>query len=184
MSGVAVTNADLAILLLIAEKPYVNGYGLRRLVEERGYVHWAGVSATSIYNRLKSLEERELIAGAADVDKADRGPQGRIYTVTAAGNAVLADEIKEGLAKTREHDPRFNLALCGLELLPPQTAVGCLSDRARFLDNEAARLAEMLAESRDDLPLSAILLYERIVHAIAAESAWLDLAITAVQDRS
>ena len=184
MSGAAVTNADLAILLLIAEQPYVNGYGLRRLVEERGYVHWAGVSATSIYNRLKSLEERNLIAGAADVDKADRGPQGRIYTVTAAGNAVLVTEVKGGLATTREHDPRFNLALCGLELLPPQTAAECLSDRARFLDNEAARLTEMLEESRDEMPRSAKLLFERIVHAIAAESAWLAEAIDAVQNKS
>lgn len=184
MSGAVVTNADLAILLLIAEQPGVNGYSLRRLVEERGYVHWAGVSATSIYNRLKRLEERDLIAGAPDVDKVDRGPQGRIYTVTAAGSAVLAAEVKEGLSTTREHDPRFNLALCGLELLPPQTAAGCLSDRVRFLDDEAARLAAMLAESRDGMPLSAVLLFERIVHAITAESTWLAAAIDAVQNKS
>lgn len=63
MSRAAISNADLAILLLIAEQPDVNGYGLRRLVEERGYSAWAGVGSTSIYNRLKKLEERALIVG-------------------------------------------------------------------------------------------------------------------------
>lgn len=161
-------NAELVLLLLIAERPGINGYGIRRLADERGFTAWAGVASSSIYNGLKRIERSGLADSAPDHEKRDRGPRGQAFRLTAAGLTALRAAIGDALALTREHDPRFNIALSGVDLLGLDEAADRLDQRVAFLAAEEARLADV-RDSQPGLPLPAELLFDRVINAIAAE---------------
>lgn len=166
-----IANAELVLLLLIAERPGINGYGIRRLSEERGLAAWAGVASSSIYNGLKRIERRGLATSAPDHHKRDRGPRGQAFRLTPAGLAALRAAVADGLGTAREHDPRFNIALSGIEQLGQAEAADRLGQRAEFLGVEAGRLAAVRT-GQAGLPLGADLLFERISNAIEAERRW------------
>ena len=168
---------DEALLLLLSESPGISGYTINRLVEQRGYRAWAGIGTSSIYARLKKIEQRGFATSAPDDKKSGRGPQGRLFTLTTEGRKVLEHEVEIGLSTTREHDPRFNLALCGLHLLSKHKVDRLLTKRRYFLATEQRRLERVFESQRDALDRGARLLFERIIHGIAAEIRWLDTVL-------
>lgn len=170
----SLSDADVVVALVIGEAPGINGYTIRKRAEERGLDAWAGVASSSIYNTLKSLEHRGLATSEPDTNKLGRGPRGRSFELTASGKIELQQAIVVALQDTRENDPRFNVALAGLDTIPAAIAVDCLRRRAAFLEGESDRL-RMRSEA-DTLPLSAALLFDRIIHAIEAERAWVQHA--------
>jgi len=174
------TNAEFVLLLLIGERPGINGYTIRRLVKERGISAWAGVGSSSIYNGLKRIEARDLAVSAVDTQKQDRGPPGQLFRLTRYGKEALLGAIADGLSSTREHDPRFNIALCGIDQFGLGETVECLQRRSAFLEVEYDRVSDVY-ERGEDLPLSARLLFDRILHGIEAEQAWTRAAATKVR---
>ena len=76
------TNAELAILSLVAEEPR-HGYEIERVIEERGMREWTEVGFSSIYYLLKKLEQKGLVEGR--LAEAARGPARKVYQVTPAG---------------------------------------------------------------------------------------------------
>lgn len=165
------TDPDLILLVLIAEQPGINGYGIRQLVTERGIVEWAGVASSSIYNGLKRLVSRGLVTASANTAKQGRGPNGQTYLLTSIGAEAMRAALAGALAATREHDPRFAIALSGIHLLGLADAADCLEQRAAFLSAEAQRISG--AQRRQgQLPLPARLLFDRSLSALEAERAW------------
>ncbi|MEZ4811955.1 MAG: hypothetical protein R2883_00420 [Caldisericia bacterium] len=66
--------------------------------------------------------------------------KGNVFTLTKIGEEALSEMVKEGLSKTRENNPLFNLALSGLDILSKDEVIACLSKRIKFLESEAERL--------------------------------------------
>lgn len=163
---------DAMLLLLLAEQSEASGYTLDAQVERRGYRAWAGIGTSSIYARLRILEERGWATSRPGTEKRGRGPIPRLVSLTPAGHARARAFVVDGLSTTREHDPRFNLALSGMELLAPRTVAECLDRRRAFLRAEHARVAALAAlPGNDSRP--ARLLFARSLHCITAELAWL-----------
>ena len=54
------TNAELAILSLIAERPR-HGYDIEQVIEARGMREWTEIGFSSIYYLLKKLEKEGMI---------------------------------------------------------------------------------------------------------------------------
>ena len=73
------TNAELAILSLVAEQPR-HGYEIEQVIEARGMREWTEVGFSSIYYLLKKLERRGLVEG--HLEAAERGPARKIYRLT------------------------------------------------------------------------------------------------------
>lgn len=165
-----VNNAEFVLLTLLAEEAGCNGYALRSLVQQRGYDAWAGVSASSIYVTLKKLEHRNLVASQLDGAKTSKGPTGRIFNLNQNGKEVLKREIKATLSKSREHDPRFNIALSGIDFLDRASVQTCLAERQKFLKEQLTEL-ELMAGA-DQLPLSAKLIFGHIIAGLKAEIDW------------
>ena len=177
MNNISLSHVDEALLLLLSESPGISGYTINRLVEQRGYRAWAGIGTSSIYARLKKIEQRGFATSAPDDKKSGQGPQGRLFTLTTEGQKVLEHEVEIGLSTTREHDPRFNLALCGVHLLSKHKVDTLLTKRRHFLAAEQRRLERVFESQRDSLDHGARLLFERIIHGIAAEIRWLDTVL-------
>ena len=174
-----INNAELALLLLISENPGVNGYSLRKLVAERGMEAWAGVGSSSIYVVLKKLESREFVASSDDFEKQTKGPRGKVFTVLPHGEAELLAALEKALSQSREHDSRFNIALCGMNLLGANRTVECLHSRTNFLENELHKISNV-EKNQLALPLHARLLFGRIKCGIKAEYQWIEQAIETI----
>ena len=86
------TNAELAILSLVAEGP-CHGYQIEHVIQERGMREWTELGFSSIYYLLKKLEAKGLVAGG--LEEAERGPARKVYTLTDAGRAELTMWITE-----------------------------------------------------------------------------------------
>ena len=80
------TNAELAILTLVAEKPR-HGYEIECVIEERGMRDWTEIGFSSIYYLLKKLEKEGLLEGR--METTGRGPARKVYRATPAGMKVL-----------------------------------------------------------------------------------------------
>jgi DNA-binding PadR family transcriptional regulator len=176
-----INNAEFIILLLILEIPKANGYRLRNLVSDRGMEAWAGVSSSSIYVMVKKLENRGFITSSDDLEKQTKGPRGKVFMILPKGKAALFSAIEHGLAKCREHDQRFNIALSGMAFLGDQRTIECLQRRSKFLGDEQMRLLKA-AELQSNLPLAAELLFGRINAGIESEMHWLETAINRIAD--
>lgn len=179
------SNAELVVLLLVASTPGINGYGIRTQIQDRGFDAWAGVASSSMYNSLNKLNEAALIETKDDDSKTGRGPTGQANRVTPTGRRALKAAIKLALATSRESDPRFNLALSGLELVGSRPALNALSERRLFLDSEIQRIEAVRLEQLDQdqaMPISAQLLFDRIVHTIEAESTWVSKAMETIKE--
>jgi DNA-binding PadR family transcriptional regulator len=172
-----VNNAEFTLLLLIVEHEHVNGYQLRQAVIQRGMEAWAGVGASSIYVMLKKLEKRHLVSSQQDTGKSTKGARGKLYSAVPEGKTILLDAIRQGLSQCREHDPRFNIALSGLQNLSLREVSKCLQERNVFLTGELTRLGTT-EQSQDALPLPARLLFDHIKFGINSEIDWLKKAVS------
>ncbi|HEY1013810.1 MAG TPA: PadR family transcriptional regulator, partial [Herpetosiphonaceae bacterium] len=89
------TNAELAILSLVAERPR-HGYEIEQVIEERGMRDWTEIGFSSIYYVLKKLERAGLAAGASE--PTERGQTRIVYQATAAGGAALRAAVADALS--------------------------------------------------------------------------------------
>ncbi len=134
------SNSEFILLILINEHEQISGYQINTLIKNHGYREWAGIGATSIYKGLKKLEQNQLVESTLDVHKTTKGPVGRQFTLTDGGRKQLRFELKSGLSETREHNPRFKIALSGSDILRKSVVCNWLGKRVSFLQSEIERL--------------------------------------------
>ena len=176
-----INNAEFVLLLVMTETEWVNGYQLRQIITDRGMEAWAGVSTSSIYVMLKKLEARGFVTSKADTEKRTKGARGQVYSTSINGLAALKMAMEAGLSKSREHDPRFNIALSGLDMLGHVKVGECLRNRLLFLTSELERLTDVEG-TQVGLPLSAKLLFDHIKFGIKQETIWLESAISKIEE--
>ena len=94
-----------AILGLLADHPR-HGYELRTAFEALagGEALWS-VKPAQVYTTLARLEEGGLVA--QDSVEQDGGPEKRIYSLTPAGQAELADWFASGVPAEHQRDEFF-----------------------------------------------------------------------------
>lgn len=76
-----------AILGLLSWKP-LTGYDLKQIFRDSLTMYWSGGN-NQIYRTLVKLHEEGLVT--REIDHQDSGPSRKIYTITAAGEAVLRE---------------------------------------------------------------------------------------------
>jgi DNA-binding PadR family transcriptional regulator len=147
------TNAELAILSLVAEKPR-HGYEIEQVIEERGMREWTEIGFSSIYYLLKKLERKGLIEG--QLEEAARGPARKVYRATPAGE-----------------EARRAAVLDALPAIPPAEAVATLY---QYRDALATRLDHVQArwDSQRPLPYFVDAMFDHSVTMIEAEMAWIE----------
>jgi DNA-binding PadR family transcriptional regulator len=103
------TNAELAVLSLVAEQPR-HGYEIERVIEERGMREWTEIGFSSIYYLLKKLEREGLIEG--QLAETGRGPARKVYRLTPAGHEAARAGVLEALSVPHRCDIAIELP-CG-----------------------------------------------------------------------
>jgi len=173
------TNAELAILSLIAEQPR-HGYEIEQVIEERGMREWTEIGFSSIYYLLKKLEREELIEG--QLEEAKRGSARKVYRPTPAGREALRAGVLDALSVPRRCYSPLQLGLADLPAIPPAEALAALG---QYRDALVTRLEYVQAqwESQRPLPYFVEAMFDHSATMIRAELGWVTRFISQLEDQ-
>jgi DNA-binding PadR family transcriptional regulator len=165
------TNAELAILSLIAEAPR-HGYEIEQIIEARGMREWTEIGFSSIYYLLKKLEKGGLVESEL-IATGGRGKARRIYTATENGRASLLDSTLEALSHPQQSYPAILLGLANLPLVSADQAKSALETYRRALDEKLEEVSATL-ESQRPIPSHVELLFGHSIAMLEAEINWVE----------
>ena len=172
------TNAEFAILSLVAEKPR-HGYEIEQVIEARGMRDWTEVGFSSIYYLLNKLEKAGMIESQLQQPEG-KGPARKVYTITHQGWQAQIEGTITALSTPRFGAVPFLLGLSNFPIVPREQVVSALKD---YISQVQARLDEMLvrAEAQHPLPpfVQAMFDYSQVL--AEAEITWIKKFIQEVE---
>lgn len=175
------TNAELAILSLIHEKP-CHGYEIEQVIEERGMRDWTEVGFSSIYYLLKKLEKSGSIESQLEPESG-QGPARRVYHITPAGRAAWREGVLELLANPRPvYDP-FQLGLSNLPGLAPGEVLAALQQYRDRLAERRDYVQRRWHRDNAPLPDHVDAMFDLSMTLIEAELAWIERLIQRLTDK-
>ena len=200
------TNAELAVLSLVVERPR-HGYDIERLIVARGMREWTDVGFSSIYYLLGKMEKAGLVearaedaseAGAQDAaapraaggrpapgaptaDRTARGPARKVYAPTAEGFSAWQAASLQALSVPSMRSP-FVLGLSNLAGLPSDDALTALREyREQLVERRAGMEAKRDAQGQLDWFVTE--LFDFSAHMMSAEAAWVEGLIGRMESR-
>ena len=174
------TNAELAILSLIAEQPR-HGYEIAQVIEERGMRDWTEVGFSSIYYVLQKLQKNGLIESRME-RQAGRGPARKVYHITPAGRAAWRKATLEALSLPQRCYPPLQLGLACLPSISPSDALAALRQyRDRLLKRQEYVHARW--QSKRPLPYHVDAMFDFSLTMLEAELHWIERFIQHLENR-
>lgn len=177
------TDAELTILSLVAEKPSM-GHQIQQLIDERGLREWLTIGFSSVYYILNKLEKQNLISSVLRQER--RGPARKIYTLTEAGRGILQTAVSHLLSQPRTLGSGFELGLANLHALKPHQVYRELSYHRDDLKYQLQLVENSWARHQTengDIAEHISALYTHSIAMMKAEIEWLDGFITEWKDR-
>jgi DNA-binding PadR family transcriptional regulator len=173
------TNAELAILSLVAEQPR-HGYEIEQVIEERGMRDWTEVGFSSIYYLLKKLEQAGFIESR--LEQTGRGPARKVYQATPAGHTALQRAVWETLSTPVPSYSPLQLGLANLPAIPRAEAVAALR---QYREQLAGRLKHVRARRRaqQTLPDFVEVMFDHSATLLRAELRWADRTIKKLEEQ-
>ena len=168
------TNAELAVLSLVAETPR-HGYEIEQAIEARGMREWTEIGFSSIYYLLKKLEKTGLVKSRL-IPTQGRGSARRVYQITARGRTALRETTLEVLTQPKQNYPSILLGIANLPLLSPEQTEGALRSYREGLIERVEQVAAK-AESQRPLPDHVEMLFDYSLMALEAEKNWVEKVI-------
>ncbi len=170
MTEYILTNAELAILSLIAEQPR-HGYELEQIIEERGMRDWTEVAFSSIYFILNGLVKKDL-ADSVLQPAAGRGPAKKVFTATPLGYQVLHDGIYWAISIADHDTKRFLLGLSCLPLLSAHEVERAFQERMASLSAKIKSFLTHSAFTVPGFPAHVRAMFEYSIAIIQTELDW------------
>ncbi len=164
------TNAELAILSLVAEKPR-HGYDIEQVIEARGMREWTEIGFSSIYYLLNKSEDRGWVLST--LGESSKGPVRKLYALTQTGWALLRTELLQRLSNPIPKSGEFDLALAFMSILPPKQVTDALAKHQQSLEDGLMRVNQQWERSgKGHLPENVEILFAHSLHRIQSELDW------------
>jgi DNA-binding PadR family transcriptional regulator len=167
------TSAELAILSILAERPY-HGYEIEEFIETRGLRDWTEIGFSSIYYLLRKLEQDGYIE--KEFAKATRGPSRKVYSLTPAGQAAMQAAVCEFLSTPRHLYPPLHLGLANLDAISHSDALSALTLYRDRLEERMEEIENKRAE-HGSRHANIDALYDHNLHLLRAEREWVETYI-------
>jgi len=164
------TNAELAILTLVAEKPS-HGYQIEQIIEQRGMREWTEIGFSSIYYLLKKLEQKGLIS--SQLEEAELGPARKIYHITPQGVQALHVGLLEALSIPQPRYTSFSLGIGNLPVIKKHKAHNALSSYQTALAERLDHVQNRWDQQKP-LPYFVDALFDYSTSMIRAELNWVN----------
>ncbi len=172
------TNAELAILGLIAEKSR-HGYEIERVIEARGMRDWTEVGFSSIYYLLNKLEKAGLIESHLEQVEG-KGPARKVYQITKGGQEAQKTATLAALSEPGRSYPPFLLGMSNLPGVPKSQVLDALQKYLQALSQRQEQLSENVEQQRP-LPGYIDAMFDYSLTLIEAEKVWVEKFITQVE---
>jgi len=172
------TNAELAILGLIAEQPR-HGYEIEQVIEARGMRDWTEIGFSSIYYLLNKLEKAGLIESQLQQPEG-KGPARKVYQITSHGWEVQIEGSIQALSTPQTGAAPFLLGLSNFPIIPKEQTLSALN---RYQEQLETRLQQMLARAEAQQPLPGFVqaMFDYSQTLAEAEINWIRNFIQAVE---
>lgn len=168
----SLTNAELALMTLLAEKP-MHGYEIEQLIEKRGMREWTQIGFSSIYYLLEKLNKSGLLSRQGKASKLG-GPVRKIFELTEKGYAAWKAAITTALAHPASINSPFQIALSALPLLDKDLIRFSLENHARELRLADEKLTEKLSSYAPAPPPHVRAMFNLSKKQITATTQWID----------
>ena len=175
-----VTNAELAVLSLLAEQP-MHGYQIEQTIESRGMREWTEIGFSSIYYILEKLHSRGYVERHLEPAQS-KGPSRQVFSLTPAGRAVFHQAVLTALSSPSRSFSSFQLGLASLPMLGKKDILNALLNYQTLLKNKFAELAAGSTE-RNKLPWHVTALFQHDLNLLQCEMRWLEEFIHTVETR-
>ena len=175
------TNAELAVLSLVAQQPR-HGYEIEQVIEERGMRRWTEVGFSSIYFLLKKLEKGGFIEGR--LEKTERGPARKVYHATKTGQEAFHAAIIEVLSVPQPSPRPLMLGLANLPSLSIEETLAALSQYRKHLTEKMGILRAVLESDPQSHPYFVDAMFELGLLVMQAELEWVEKFTKQIQERS
>ena len=162
------TNAELAILSLIAEQPR-HGYEIEQVIEERGMREWTEIGFSSIYYLLKKLQREGLVE--SELSETDRGPARKVFRITEAGEKARHAALLEVLSVPQPRQAGLAVGLSNLPGVAPDEALAALRSYRHALHAQLASVQHKW-ESQRPVPYFVDALFGYSTTMLQAELEW------------
>ena len=169
---------ELFILGRVSLRP-TYGHEIMRTLRESHADLWVELSEKHVYYILRKLDREGLVVGAEE--RAGNLPQRRVYTITDAGRAVLAEMMAADSLIRAVPYSEFDVLLSMLsytELLDNAAKNDILARRRSVLEAQLAEVAHASERSSDGFPR---LMLAKVVGTVTAELEWLESIAAAVE---
>jgi len=167
----AATNAELAVLSLLAEQP-MHGYQIEQTIEARGMRAWTEIGFSSIYYILAKLHSRGYVQSRLEPAEG-KGPSRQVFSLSPVGRKVFRQAALNALAEPTCTFSNFQLGLASLPMLGKDEVLSALKRYHAFLVNKQAELLEKTTAFGADLPWHAAGLFELDIAQLQCELNWL-----------
>lgn len=171
------TNAELAVLSLVVERPR-HGYDIEATIVERNMRDWTDIGFSSIYYVLDKLETSGLVTSERE-PAPGRGPARRVYTATEEGVDTMRSEALVAIAGPARGPSSFQLGLATLPYLDEDAVEAAIAGHQRDLKARLEALIERresaaaLAEPSGELPFHVAAMFDLGIVQISAELDWM-----------
>jgi DNA-binding PadR family transcriptional regulator len=169
------TNVEIVLLQIIAEKEGISGYGINQIVKERGYREWTDIGMTSIYMGLRKIEDKKLVKFKIHDSKKGKGPVPKIFSLTEKGKEVLSAEVLFILSQSRERERVFDLGIAGIPFVAPKKVKEALLQRKELLNTHLDKIHNKFEKDGNrQLPVHARYLFKHSFYLIENELKFID----------
>lgn len=175
------TNAELVILSLIAEKPR-HGYEIEVVIEDRGMREWTEVGFSSIYYILKKLDKAGLITGHMELPEG-QGPARKVYRLTPQGHEAWRKSTIEALSTPVPYYSPFRIGLSNLPGLSTTEALGSLHSYREALAAQLEHVRERWTSQQSRLPYHVDALFDLSLTLLDAELSWVSSFIEQLEQK-
>ena len=165
------TNAELAILSLIAEKP-CHGYEIESIIEGRGMREWTEIGFSSIYYLLNKLKRNGLIESRMMPAKG-KGPARKVYHITKQGAEAWEAASLESIANPSRSHTSFLIGISMLPGLPKDKVLEALRQYQHLLSGRLRHVQQRM-KAQQPLPLHVSSMFDYSLALIETEMAWLE----------
>lgn len=171
------TDAELAILSIIAEAPIV-GVDIQDVIAARNLRLWTLIGVESVYYVIEKLERQGLITNIDEHPPEDT--RLRLYRATPAGIGVLQTAVMDLLSTPRQLPHSFDMGLANLPVLKTSQVRHALrSYRADLQTRHDALIQKRDQVSAGDAPFHILSMFDHQIALLEAELAWFDEWIVA-----
>ncbi len=168
----SLTDAELAILSLLAEKP-MHGYQIEKTIASRGMREWTEIAFSSIYAILEKLRARGWLKNSLETAEG-KGPARQVFSLTSAGYSVFRLAALAALESPSRSFSNFQLGLSCLPMLDKKQIRMALQKNLMTLKEKYQELISKQTDQQMALPWHVIVLFEHDLSQLRCEINWLE----------